>query len=346
MTERSSRRPRLVERLLDPAALPASGASRGAVETHISWVLLAGDRVYKIKKPVNLGFLDFTTLARRRRFCHDEVRLNRRLTSDIYLGVVEIRGSAGAPRFEGRGRAIEVAVLMRRLPAERMLDRLVRENAAPPALLDEIGSTVARFHAAADTGGEIDELGGIETIRRNWEENFAQTAAVGPELLADETRRRVREYVETFLEREEARFAARVAAGTQPRLPRRPAGSARLLRGTRADLRLHRVQPSLPLRRRGRGDRLSHHGPGAAGPPGPGDPLPERLSRGERRLRGGAAARLLLRLPGVGAGQGDGPPGRRITRTSGRGTRPGPCSSWPGASWRPIGARAWSSPPA
>jgi aminoglycoside phosphotransferase family enzyme/predicted kinase len=210
---RSSGLPRLVERLLDPAVYPHPVDRVELIETHISWVLLAGDRVYKIKKPVSLGFLDFSTLARRRRFCHDEVRLNRRLASDVYLGVVEIRGSARAPRFDGTGRVIEVAVLMRRLPAERMLDRLVRENAAPPALLDGIGTTVARFHAAADTGGEIDELGGIATIRRNWEENFAQTDAVGPELLAEDTRRRVREYVAAFLEREGARFAARVAAG-------------------------------------------------------------------------------------------------------------------------------------
>ena len=165
MTERSSQRPCLVERLLDPALYPHPVDRVKLIETHISWVLLAGDRVYKIKKPVNLGFLDFTTLALRRRFCQDEVRLNRRLASDVYLGVVEIKGSAGAPRFEGRGRTREVAVVMRRLPAERMLDRLVREKAAPAALLDGIGRTVARFHAAADTGGEIDELGGIETIR-------------------------------------------------------------------------------------------------------------------------------------------------------------------------------------
>ena len=213
VTKRSSRLPRLVEHLLDPARYPHPADRVELVETHISWVLLAGDRVYKIKKPVNLGFLDFTTLALRRRFCQDEVRLNRRLTSDIYLGVVEIKGSAEAPRFEGRGPTLEVAVVMRRLPAERMLDRLVRENAAPAALLDGIGTMVARFHAAADTGGEIDELGGIEAIRRNWQENFAQTDSVGPELLSDDTRRRVREYVEVYLEREAARFAARVAAG-------------------------------------------------------------------------------------------------------------------------------------
>jgi aminoglycoside phosphotransferase family enzyme/predicted kinase len=205
--------PRLVSRLLDPAVYPHPVDRIELIETHISWVLLAGQRVYKIKKPVNLGFLDFTTLARRRRFCHEEVRLNRRLTTDVYLDVIAITGSPSAPRLGGAGRAIEVAVMMRRLPAERMLDRLVDEDAAPPELLDDIGRTVARFHAAAETGGEIDELGGIETIRRNWEENFAQTDALGPDVLPESTRRVVREYVTTMLEREADRFAARVAAG-------------------------------------------------------------------------------------------------------------------------------------
>ena len=97
---------------------------------------------------------------------------------------------------------------------ERLLDPALYPHPADRVeLIDGIGTTVARFHAAADTGGEIDELGGIETIRRNWEENFAQTDAVGPDLLSDDTRRRVREYVGAFLEREAARFAARVAAG-------------------------------------------------------------------------------------------------------------------------------------
>ena len=131
MTERSSRRPRLVERLLDPALYPHPVDRVELIETHISWVLLAGDRVYKIKKPVNLGFLDFTTLALRRRFCQEEVRLNRRLASDVYLGVDGDQGHARRRRASrARGRTLEVAVVMRRLPAERMLERLVRENAA------------------------------------------------------------------------------------------------------------------------------------------------------------------------------------------------------------------------
>jgi uncharacterized protein len=211
--ERAGALPRLVSSLLDPARYPPDVDRVELVETHISWVLLAGNRVYKIKKPVNLGFLDFTTLSRRRHFCREEVRLNRRLTSGIYLDVVAIRGTADSPRLHGPGRAIEVAVLMRRLPAERMLDRLVKDGTATPALVDGIGSTVARFHDAAETGGEIDELGGIETIRANWHENFAQTDALPPDVLPGETRRRVREHVDAVLEREAARFTARVAAG-------------------------------------------------------------------------------------------------------------------------------------
>jgi aminoglycoside phosphotransferase family enzyme/predicted kinase len=198
---------------MDPAIYPHPVDRVELIETHISWVLLAGDRVYKVKKPVDLGFLNFTTLARRRRACRDEVRLNRRLAPAVYLDVVEITGRASAPRFGGPGRAIEVAVLMRRLPAERMLDRLVQDDAAPPELLDAIGQIVARFHAGADTGGEIDECGGIDTVRRNWQENFAQTASVSPEILPDDARRLVRDYVLAFLEREAPRVAARVAAG-------------------------------------------------------------------------------------------------------------------------------------
>src|SRR4029450_8445391 len=103
----------------------------------------------------------------------------------------------------GRGRALEVAVVMRRLPAERTLDRLFGGKAAPDPPAPVHACHVGLCHAR----------GGVEAIRRNWRENFAQTDTVGPELLSDDTRRRVREYVAVYLEREAARFAARVAAG-------------------------------------------------------------------------------------------------------------------------------------
>jgi uncharacterized protein len=209
----SSSLPSLVTALLAPGAYPFPVERVELVETHISWVLLAGERVYKIKKPVDLGFLDFTTLERRRFFCEEEVRLNRRLAPDAYLGTVELTGSPAHPRFGGGGAVLEVAVEMRRLPAGRMLDRLVEAHAVTPGLMEDIGHTVARFHLEAATGGEIDALGGIDTVRRNWEENFLQTRDLGPRLLPEDWRRTLSVYVESYLEREAPRFAARVAGG-------------------------------------------------------------------------------------------------------------------------------------
>jgi len=204
--------PPLIATLLEPGVYPHAVDRVELIETHISWVFLAGDRAYKLKKPVDLGFLDFTTLERRRFFCEEEIRLNRRLTEDIYLGVAELRGD-GRLHFGGTGPVREVAVVMRRLPHDRMLDRLVQAGTAPPELLDDIGHLVARFHAGAATGGEIDLLGGLDTVRENWEENFAQTAHLSAEILPEPWRRALRDYVSQFLTREADRFAARVAAG-------------------------------------------------------------------------------------------------------------------------------------
>jgi len=204
--------PALVTALLEPATYPHPVDRVELVETHISWVLLAGGRAYKIKKPVDLDFLDFTTLDRRRYFCQEEVRLNRRLAPDTYLGVVELTGSPSRPRLGGPGPIIEVAVAMRRLPADRMLDRLVRDGAVDAALLEDLGVLMAAFHAAAETGGAIDACGAVEAIRGNWEENFAQTAAVPPDILPPGTRSELRRFVDEFLAREADRLAARVRA--------------------------------------------------------------------------------------------------------------------------------------
>jgi len=183
------------------------------IETHISWVLLAGERVYKIKKPVDLGFLDFTTLEKRRHFCHEEVRLNRRLTTDVYLGVAPIGGRPPHAIMDAQGHPAEFAVMMRRLPKDRMLDELVRSGSVDPALLETIGALIARFHDAEPTGGEIDELAGRATIRQNWDENFAQTADLPADVLHPEWRQRLQAFVARALDTEAGRFDARIAAG-------------------------------------------------------------------------------------------------------------------------------------
>src|SRR5690606_20751906 len=107
---------RLIEALSDTAAYPHAADDFAVRQTHISVVFLAGQFVYKLKKPVNLGFLDFTTLDRRRHFCEEEVRLNRRLAPSVYLGVEPITRTASGLRIGGEGEAVEWAVKMRRLP--------------------------------------------------------------------------------------------------------------------------------------------------------------------------------------------------------------------------------------
>ena len=165
----------LIEQLLEPSAYPHRPAQVELVQTHLSLVFLAGERVYKVKKPVDLGFADYSTLERRRRFCEAEVRLNRRLARDVYLGVVSItRGPGGSLRIGGMGQAVEVAVEMRRLPAERMLDRLLAIGEVDNEQMNTLASLLARFHAEAATGPGVDEHGTPDAVAFNIHENFEQ----------------------------------------------------------------------------------------------------------------------------------------------------------------------------
>lgn len=187
-----------------PARLRGVFPGTRLIETHISWVFLGRRYVHKVKKPVNLGFLDFRTLARRRHFCEEEVRLNRRLAPDTYLGVDEIRRDR---------RIVEVAVRMRRLPASRMLDRLVAGGRADAGLMERVGRTIADFHASAATSRSISQFGSRRVIERNWRENLTQTRSFPAEVLQPELHRDMRGWVARVLREESRRFTARVREG-------------------------------------------------------------------------------------------------------------------------------------
>ena len=176
-------------------------------ETHISWVLLTGRYAYKIKKPVRLPFLDFSTLPRRLHFCCEELRLNRRLAPKIYLGVVPIGGSRSAPRV-GKKPALEYAVKMRQFASDARLDQRLAANAVPRAAVTEFAARLARFHSrlpALDT----DPTG--QAARAAARENVAA--------LAQPVRRRKLDTLRTWTDREGANlatvFARRTAAGAK-----------------------------------------------------------------------------------------------------------------------------------
>jgi aminoglycoside phosphotransferase family enzyme/predicted kinase len=169
--------PALLEALSVPAAYPHAVDAVAVRQTHISVVFLAGTYVYKLKKPVNLGFLDFSSLEKRRHFCEEEVRLNRRLAPHVYLGVMPITLSAGKPVVEGAGDAVEWAVKMVRLPDEATLLHRLRRDELEPRLLDELAQRLARFHATAEGGPRVAAFGRFDVVARNVRENFEQAAA-------------------------------------------------------------------------------------------------------------------------------------------------------------------------
>ncbi|MRR33590.1 kinase [bacterium] len=199
--------------LLDPAAYDETTSCVRLVQTHVSFLFITDHHVYKIKKPVDFGFLNFTTLDRRRFYCEEEVRLNRRLCPDIYLGVVELRETPDGVTFGGRGSVLEYAVKMKRLPAERMLDRLLDEGKVSGEEMRDIARTIGEFHLRAERSGEIDGYGSVEVIRRNWEENFRQVADFVPETLDRKDLLLIRDWVERFIGENSTLFEARVAAG-------------------------------------------------------------------------------------------------------------------------------------
>ena len=141
----------------------------------MSFLFLTGDYVYKIKKPVDLGYLDYTTLEKRRFFCQQEIELNRRLCPEVYLEVVPIVSSEGQIHLGGKGQAIEYAVKMKQLPGERMMDRLLPQNRVTEEMVVGVAEKLAAFHGKAKTSPEISAYGKLDAIIVNTEENFTQT---------------------------------------------------------------------------------------------------------------------------------------------------------------------------
>jgi hypothetical protein len=165
---------RLIAALRAPACYPHAVEQVELLQTHISCILLAGDYAYKIKKPVNLGFLDFSTLDARRHYCEEELRLNRRTAPGLYLEVIPISGSASAPVLGGGGPVIEYALKMRRFEQDALLDRMARRGALTAQHIDALALGLARFHAGIARAGSALEFGSSERILAPTLQNFEQ----------------------------------------------------------------------------------------------------------------------------------------------------------------------------
>jgi aminoglycoside phosphotransferase family enzyme/predicted kinase len=203
--------PPLVRAMLRPAFYPHRPARVRLVQTHVSWVFLAGGLVYKVKKPVDFGFLDFSTPARRARACAAEVALNRRLAPGVYLGVAGIRRRGDAFSLSPPGRVVERAVVMRRLPADRLLSALLARRAATAADLRRVARRLAAFHAAAAPAAP--RWRGVAALERTLRENFRQTLPFLGRTVTDGDYLLVWDYNHDFLERRRALLERRVRDG-------------------------------------------------------------------------------------------------------------------------------------
>ncbi|HDP90302.1 MAG TPA: hypothetical protein ENN42_10195 [Thioalkalivibrio sp.] len=166
----------LIDALKNPAIWPHPSTAVEEIQTHISTVLLTGEFAYKIKKPLDLGFLNFASLADRKRYCQEELRLNRRLAPSLYLDVVAFTGSPASPAVDGEGVAFEYAVKMRQFDQDTLLDRVLERGELSLARMDEIADRVARFHAEAAVAGADLPFGTSEAVYAPMAQNFEQLA--------------------------------------------------------------------------------------------------------------------------------------------------------------------------
>jgi len=209
----TSQLPEVVQALLNPGIYPEQPAEIKLVQTQMSFVFLAGEYAYKIKKPVNLGYLDYTTLEQRRFFCEQELRLNRRLCEKAYLAVLPVVRTPSGISLGGDGEILEYAVKMRKLPQERMLSALLEHNQVSPEMLLPLAIRLVEFHTRAQTGPQISAMGTIAAIRVNADENFTQTEKYIGKTITAQQFRQIKEFTELTLQSKARIFNQRVSGG-------------------------------------------------------------------------------------------------------------------------------------
>jgi uncharacterized protein len=203
--------PPLVQAMLDPSFYPHHPPQVDLVQTHISYLFLCGDLVYKVKKPVDFGFLDFTTLEQRGFFCQQEVRLNKRFSPDVYLGVVPISLVGGSFRLGDETAVVEYAVKMRRINEEHMLYRLLQAGRVVPETMQRIGGHLAMVYAAIPSDEKARTFGALDVIATNVKENFEQTRHYIGGPVTKEAFASIERWSLSFMKKNRALFEQRVA---------------------------------------------------------------------------------------------------------------------------------------
>ncbi len=206
--------PEWIDQMLKPTFYPEGTTKVDLVQTHISWVFLCDEFVYKVKKPVDFGFLDFTTLEKREHFIREELRLNRRLCPEIYLECLPLQrledGSYALGEQGGVGEVVEWVLKMKRMPEAGMMQGMIRREEIGAGHLDRIVERLVPFYRAAATGGWVDEYGTLEKVWFNIQENFDQTRPFLGDLLDEGKFQKIVRYNHDFVEANKGLFEERI----------------------------------------------------------------------------------------------------------------------------------------
>lgn len=183
------------------------------LQTHISYVFLTGGYAYKMKKPVNFGFLDFTTLEKRKEFCEKELKINKRLSPAIYLAVIPVTDLNGKIELNGKGKIVEYVLKMKEIPQDRIMNKLLEGNKVTTEHIERIAKIISDFHNKAETSEKISEYGSVKTIKLNWDENFQQTAEFIGRTINKEKFYFIKNRIDEFLKNKYSIFEKRIKNG-------------------------------------------------------------------------------------------------------------------------------------
>ena len=205
--------PKLVESMMKPEFYPHKPDSVELIQTHISFIFIAGDLVYKVKKPVDFGFLDFTTLKKRQFYINEELRLNKRFSPDMYLGVIPISDVNGVLILNNKSNIIEYALKMARLNENHMLYKLLESDKVTKDTMKRVGKHLARVYKNIPSDKKSQLFGKLDTISTNVMENFDQTRKYIGEPVSDKVFNAIERWSKTFMKNNKALFEKRINQG-------------------------------------------------------------------------------------------------------------------------------------
>jgi len=204
---------KLLEIIKKPSFYGPDVKSVKILQTHISFVALTGKFAYKIKKPVNFGFLDFSTLEKRKFFCEEEKRLNRRLCPEIYLDVLPITQNKNLIQLDGKGKVVEYVLKMKEFPQDKIMTNLLKKGGINKETIEQICTIMIDFYNTQSRSSEIDKFGKAEAVKKNIDENFEQTKSIVDIAISKKDYEFIQDVSDSFFNKKKDIFYKRINQG-------------------------------------------------------------------------------------------------------------------------------------